>query len=639
MRSGKKEKPMKRFCFLLLVGCVVAPWVSANTISGRVHDYLDCPIVGVRVEVRQNDQVVATASTDSTGSYSISAPEGTYTLRAEKEGYSPRENRPRNPDIYLEAAGTLTGKVTRFDGVTPIVGASIRLRSKSDPKSFGFGKTDSQGQYRIQHIDPGTYSIEAYHSDFQFDKFKSNFEITGPAGPLDFRALVFGKIAGQVSYNQIPMAGVLIKAQLNSEPTKHYYDFSHADGSYRMTEVPPGIYTVSAEIRNYEFTPIADVVVEDAVLTDNVNFTPSISANGTLSGRITRSDGATPIEGLSVQCEDVADPQLYGSAMTDSAGLYEIEGLRTGVYNLSVHLTGSIQRLKQANISVTDGSVTTVNLSTLDGAIFGTVTDNAGNPLPNATVEAVATIRSRFWTKTDASGGYRVEFLPAGVYTLSVRTEDNWIPQSVSGVVVGANQAVSGPDFTLQVGGQISGTVTDAFGPIHKADVMAMSGLFWIHSSCAESSEDGTFTVSGLPSGSYMLIVKAEGHVSTSIKGISVVVGQTTAGPDFVLDTFGGGISGTVFADDGITPLAGALVFCTGQEGSFAHAMTNEDGQYDLPLLLPGSYVVSAFHEGYKLGILESVVVTGQQQTPDNHFILQKAGAVEKALRFLFSPR
>ncbi len=614
---------MKRFVLFLLIGFVWTPWASADiTISGYVYDYLDRPIVGATVTALEYGQVVGNAVTGAGGGYSMSVPETFNALRVDKTGYLSREGSSRTNIFYLVGAGALSGYVMRSDGITPIVGANIRIHSNSNPRYDRLGKTNTQGGFGVQRIVPGTYTIEAYHPDFRIDEVKSNVVITGPVGSCNFQALAFGKISGQVTYNQNPMAHVLIKAQLNSDPLNKYYDFTDAAGAYLIKEIPPGTYTVSAELTNYEFTSNGNVVVVDAATTDNINFSPSLSANGTLSGRITRSDGTTPIEDLSVHCENVANPQIRGSALTDAAGNYAIEGLRTGVYNLTVYLTNSIQTLKQTNISVTDGSTTTVNLSTIDGAISGTVKDNADNPLANATVMAVAANHNRFWATTNASGAYRVDYLPAGTYEVSARTEMNWIPQTISGVVVQANQETSGQNFSLQVGGQISGTITNAQGPIQGASVIAFSGLFDIHSSASETSETGTFTVSGLPSGSYLLMVRAEGHVSDSATGISVVIGQTTSGQDFVLNTSGGSISGTVYASDGTTPLEGALVCCGGEGISFADTTTASNGEYNLPLLLPGSYTVTAFREGYQIGVLEAVIVIGQQQNSGNNFTL-----------------
>ncbi len=617
---------MKRFIFLFLVGMIWTPWTSAHiTISGYVYDYLDRPIAGATVTALEYGQIVGGATTNAAGSYSMSVPETFNALRVEKTGYLTKEGNRRTNTFHLVAAGSLSGYVTRADGTTPIVGASIYVNSNLNSLYNRFGKSNAQGQFQIQRIDPGNYTIKAYHPDFRIDEVKSNVVITGPVSSCNFQALAFGKISGQVSYNQNPMAHVLITAKLNSDPTKEYDAFTDAGGLYSMREVPPGTYTVSAELRHYEFPPNNNVVVADAAVTENVNFTPSVSANGTLSGRITRSDGTTPVEDLSVHCEHVSNPQLRGFALTDSAGEYAIEGLQTGTYNLTVYLTNSIQTLQQTNISVVDGSITTVNLSTLDGAISGTVKDNADNPLANASVMAVTADFTLHLAITNASGEYRVDFLPAEIYAVTASTEDNWIPQTLSGVVVVANQETTGCNFTLQGGGQISGTITDALGPIHGASVIAISGLFDPVSSIAESLEDGTFTVSGLPSGSYLLIVKAEGHASDSTTGISVVAGQTTSGQNYILNTSGGSISGTVYANDGITPLAGALVSCSGDGISFADITTDANGDYVLPLLLPGSYAVSAFHEGYQLGELNSVTVTGQQQNSGNDFILSPA--------------
>ena len=82
------------------------------------------------------------------------------------------------------------------------------------------------------------------------------------------------------------------------------------------------------------------------------------------------------------------------------------------------------------------------------GALRGTVTDEAGNPLPGALV-LVSTVRGQtVTTKTDEAGTYELENVPAGRVTPMAAA---WGYDAVNGapVRVGSSQVVTGVDFVL----------------------------------------------------------------------------------------------------------------------------------------------------------------------------------------------
>ena len=85
------------------------------------------------------------------------------------------------------------------------------------------------------------------------------------------------------------------------------------------------------------------------------------------------------------------------------------------------------------------------------GAIYGTVTDPDGNPLPGVTVELTSSVTARMTVVTDVDGSYRFPSLPPGTDYLLRFTLQGFQPVVREGVtvLVGVNTKV---DATLRPG-------------------------------------------------------------------------------------------------------------------------------------------------------------------------------------------
>jgi hypothetical protein len=195
-------------------------------------------------------------------------------------------------------------------------------------------------------------------------------------------------------------------------------------------------------------------------------------------------------------------------------------------------------------------------------SVRGTVTDAFGNPLEGATVLAQADPYddSATWrtATSDAQGSYVIDDLPAGSYYVAavmqpyiVEFHDGvrW-PDKATPVEVAKGASASDVDFSLEIGGTISGVVEDPQGnPIEGARVHPIPydhdppwwwGLFlW-----AGTSADGSYTVSGLPTGSYIVWAEAQFSASEYYENVPahddaspvrVVEGSNTPNIDFSL--------------------------------------------------------------------------------------------------------
>ncbi len=231
--------------------------------------------------------------------------------------------------------------------------------------------------------------------------------------------------------------------------------------------------------------------------------------------------------------------------------------------------------------------------------------------------------------KSSSDGTYSMPGLAAGNYWVRVDAQ-GYVKEFYDGttdynsatlVVVTAGVTVTGTDFTLEVGGSISGTVYQADGvtPIVNADVWAErdgSG----GGRGAKSSGDGTYVITGLSPGSYRVIGDMGGYVEELYDNtmdfnlatlVVVTTGVTSTGTDFTLE-LGGIISGMVTEADGTTPIVGAAVVVKLEGGELTwEEEVEEDGSYTFDGLPPGQYTVWSENSGYVREYYEETADTG----------------------------
>jgi hypothetical protein len=232
------------------------------------------------------------------------------------------------------------------------------------------------------------------------------------------------------------------------------------------------------------------------------------------------------------------------------------------------------------------------------------------------------------WGWMDMNGDYTIEGLPAGSYFLQASSNGNhiseWWASSGSTAVcddaepveVLAEETVSGYNFQLDPGAQISGTVYEADGstPVTSGYVEAYTGdpcgsLSWVGWGYSDTS--GNYTIEGLPAGTYFLQANSYGnHISewwaspesttdcAQAQPVEVLSEEAVSGYDFQLDP-GAQISGTVYEADGTTPVTDGYVEAyTGDPcGSLSWVSwgyTDMSGNYTLEGLPAGTYFLQA---------------------------------------------
>lgn len=468
-------------------------------------------IAGARVELLPGDEAT---TTDADGRYALfDLPAGEYRVRASAPGYAreywdnvaPSEQAawvnvsPDAPvtgvDFALSEGGSISGRITQDDGVTPIAAAWVFVRPSQYRFDDGFwAATDAEGVYQVEGL------------------------------PL---------------------------------------------GNYRVTVEAPGY----ARLRYYngaqgvyDWTNAVDVTVLPPATVPDVDI--SLQLGASISGRVYRSDGVTPLAYAHVNAEEQTFPLEGFDTNANSAGDYTLEGLPSGSYTLAAGARGFANlwydsQLTSCNVdrlTLEEGQV----LSGVDFALElaaplrGHVYAESGEALPALAVVAAfeACLGTANIAGTDSNGAYEL-WLGAGDYYIWSGRDDSptyvveWYDgvysvQDADLVHLTAPDGVAGIDFYLSRGGSISGHVYEADGvtPVSGARVYAFSVAGRYPGNGSNTGTDGSYTILGLPSGRYHVQAAVSGHVAVyyadaleTASAVEVVVDAPgdTPGIDFSL--------------------------------------------------------------------------------------------------------
>ena len=481
------------------------------SLSGRVTDAATGQgIAGAKVEAQlagRGWDYSANAASD--GSYAFaSLPTGDYKVRVTAHGYAREYYDNVNPSheatlvhvtagrgtssihFDLTEGGSISGHIYQRDGVTPIGGAQVSMWPSKYPQDEGFqAVTAADGSYAVDGLSLGSFKVRTEASGYAM--------------------------------------------------LKYYRDVYGWGNATSVMVTPP-----------------------DTVANINIRLDPA----GSISGHIFKSDGVTPVANVGIIADTTIGSWEGIGANSNADGSYKIEGLPPSGYVVRVQnpvglasefYKGKPSRQNANALSVAAGQqVTGIDFTLEMGApIGGHVYDAAsGAPISGAQIEA--------WNVTNVG-----QTLPDGSYELWVGTgcyrvgigghmmAPGYVPEywnnhydvaNADPVCVTAPTGVTGIDLYLAHAGSISGHVYERDGttPLAGANVYAFPVSGDHPGAGANTQPDGSYTIQGLPSGSYRVQVTASGHVSqfysraankTSAKVVTVNAPNDTSDIDFAL--------------------------------------------------------------------------------------------------------
>ncbi|GAP14177.1 ABC-type oligopeptide transport system, periplasmic component [Longilinea arvoryzae] len=374
-------------------------------------------------------------------------------------------------NFTLEPAAIITGHVTDRNG-SALPNVPVSAENTVDGSNFNTW-TDGEGNYAL-NARPGNYIVHTqlnWNSDYNqinlVDEYFDHVASLDQASPLsltartttsgiDFSLRPGNTIQGSVSDTSEtprPLSGIMVAALKWDTDEWLKNVLTDENGNYTMTGLADGTYRIQAcpdcvsqpyVSRYYNNTPdygaATPLVLSGAGTTSGINFT--LDPAGIISGHVTAADGTTSLSNIPVYAEN---SQTYAgfNAWTDQDGNYSIfvtpgyYRLRTMVgwnsdldgMNYVDQIYDHVVNLEEAPIiQATAGQTTSGHDFALEqgGALSGTISDDQGTPLENATVMAVAADGSRRSYGSQATGPdgiYTLRGLPAGNYILRASHE------------------------------------------------------------------------------------------------------------------------------------------------------------------------------------------------------------------------
>jgi hypothetical protein len=398
-------------------------WPS-GTIVVNVTDEVGRGIIGATVRTTGNS-IFWQNQTGSDGSVTISLLPAddnvtnglTYQLNASMPDYRDStnvfQNVSENSTEYVTLVifgGSILGTVTTSLGGTmaPVEGANVTIAS------LGFSTivSPSSGAYQLDGIPAGTVSVTANASGY----VPSSQDIVMPLGGNILLNFVLisqnGSISGHVYHSTLHtvLNNTNVSVRVGSFTITV---MSGSDGSYNLTNLPEGTYTLTAEREGFLSIAIADVVVTRGNRTVGVDF--NLTEKPTRLYGVVRS-GTRLLVGANVSIVGTSTFNLSGPD-----GNYEIGNLTAGIYIVRASSPG-YETATIADVVMPEGGAIqlNINLTGLPGALIsGVVKDSVtGMPLANVLVTIVDIDPPRAGVATDINGAYGLPGLDPGNYTV-----------------------------------------------------------------------------------------------------------------------------------------------------------------------------------------------------------------------------
>jgi hypothetical protein len=401
---------------------VVMPLQRGHTLEGRVFDQVSGAGIG-DASVSFRDAAAPRVNWDplreryektrTDGTFVLDGvPSGDMIVTARADNHAAREITVNVNDdtppiaIGLATGGKVAGMVLSPEG-TPakggvfLGGPGISFHKELDETGIFSFEHRPAGHYRLSaHTDAGTASQEFALAE---NEIREGIVLKVGDG-RSIRGVVRGLRPEQLKETVISVHSEAKRTNFSAQPDEH--------GTYAVRGLPAGRVQVTAyATMSRHITKAIDVPADNDVVLDIV-FPPGVR----LSGLVTQDAKPAGERTIFVAPPDGKGEMSY-QARTTPDGRYEIEGIQTGEYRVSVH--EGISRL------VTIAGDTVVNIDMPLVQLGGRVVEDGGTvPIVNAGVHVIGTELQtaivRSYKESDDFGQFRLIGIEPGEILLTV---------------------------------------------------------------------------------------------------------------------------------------------------------------------------------------------------------------------------
>ena len=509
---------------------------STGSVSGTVTSSdPNLPVNGAAIGAYQNGTLVASASANASGAYSITGlAAGSYVI--EPIGYSFFSNAPQVTisagqaagavAVHLQPGGVISGTVTNLSNGLPLTNLAVYATNSSGTVVVAY--TDATGAYSFQHLALGTYKVA---SAFEASSQAINATITTlDPTPVsaNFQPAVAQSISGQLFLGDgsTPAANGEVALLQNGQVVAT--SSTDATGRYNFLLQQPGTFDLQASAGNATYLPVTNVSVSAGQ-----SVTKNFSA-GAGAIHLTVTDSTESVAGASVDVFQVSTNLEVGYAVLTDNGQFSLSNLVDGDYRIVIGVDNDgFARGAVTTITVSGGATVTTAVPLLTQAIVnGSITDaNTGQPISNAYVGAYSTTDPSvvFYTPVEASGLYLLANVPFGSYDL-VAFANGYASSIQHNVTI--NGGSDNFNFALSTSGSTAliGQVVDQNGsPLPGSSVSVLNASSEIIG-FGTTDANGRFNITSATGPNLVLRI-------TTPPGLTIQVAETGPDPDEVVDT------------------------------------------------------------------------------------------------------
>ena len=363
--------------------------------------------------------------------------------------------------------------------------------------------------------------------------------------------------------------------------------------TYRFENVAPGTYTLRVSKPGHE-TYTGTVTVSNADVTRDVTLVSAVAGTYTVSGAI--ASGGSNSAAITVALYK-GSSLVKSVTVTGNSANYSLTGIAPGEYTLKVSKQDHITH--QSTITVTGANVVkNVVLGQSQFTLSGHVTSSGStkDPITVKLLSGKTLIESV--TLTGNYAGYTFKGVVPGNYTLEVTKAGHNVSStsvSVSNANVTKNITLSPISSAVYT---ISGTITsfgDAAAPIY----LELYNGTTLLKSLTLSGNSVKYSLTGIPSGTYHLVVRKTGH--NDYRSEVVVNGADTAKNVPMFKIIGGTtvtVSGKLSGMSG-TGTVWIYLYVKGKDLPAYDTMRSGNGNYTISGVEPGTYILKAAAPGY----------------------------------------
>jgi uncharacterized GH25 family protein len=394
--------------------------------SGRVVDDGGAPVAGAQLILIAGRDFMNAQRTlsEADGGFRLTGlQEGSYTLRASKEGYAAD---PKGTPVTLTGASA-SGLEVRLSGGGTIAGRVTGLefsqlsRVRVSASMIYNGRVDPEGSYQIQHLPPGSYTVTAVVPDTPLHAEGHVTLAPGAAeAKLDLQLGNGHTLTGVVLSNGEPLAGAALNLA-RTATTELQSAISDHEGGFRFGGLEDGHYDLDVSTpRGAQHRESVDLAGDRTIRVE--------LRTASLAGRVTDSSDGSPVSGADITLQAGPDrPPSFNSITTDAHGAFRVLEVGDGAWKLRATREGYAPAERELRVDGSPMDDLEIRLDPTQGITIDALLASGQPPdrIRVAAVDAAGRTVASGTYPTGENGHTRVSEVPPGSWLLLVESDQS----------------------------------------------------------------------------------------------------------------------------------------------------------------------------------------------------------------------